>query len=297
MLKKILNIIANKNVHSDDIETYRKYVLVVLFFCSGMFFLFIMGLIAFFQKDVLLGVADFSITLVLGIFVFLMCKKRKHELYCNILIVITGLFFYYLFIIGGVENTAHVWCYSFPVISSFIVSYKKGLIYSVCLMALLSVSQLIAHNLEIPFMYKFNISYLIRFFAVYAIITLVSCIAEWARDLTYSKMVLYHKNMKETIAQLEITRAELRELTNIDPLTKIYNKRFLETSTKLFAEKNEAKYIVSMFFDIDDFKKYNDHYGHLEGDKVLIQVVNIIKSRIQDCHGIFARFGGEELVF
>jgi GGDEF domain-containing protein len=140
------------------------------------------------------------------------------------------------------------------------------------------------------------VNFLIRFFAAYAIIAFVSCIAEWARANTYARMIMFHKNMKNTINELEKARAELRTLTNIDPLTGIYNKRYLNVSMQMFSGCADKKYIVSMFFDIDHFKKYNDYYGHINGDRVLVEVVKTIKDRVQSSDGILVRFGGEEIV-
>ena len=48
-----------------------------------------------------------------------------------------------------------------------------------------------------------------------------------------------------------------------------------------------------ILFDVDDFKKINDTFGHYVGDRVLIQVANAIKSEMDD-HQIAARWGGEE---
>ena len=49
-------------------------------------------------------------------------------------------------------------------------------------------------------------------------------------------------------------------------------------------------------FDIDDFKKYNDTYGHFEGDEALKKVARVINSSIIARGGIAARFGGEEFI-
>ena len=102
---------------------------------------------------------------------------------------------------------------------------------------------------------------------------------------------MFHENMKNTIRELEKARAELRTLTNIDPLTNIYNKRYLDSYMQRFVSCSDAKYIASMFFDIDHFKKYNDNYGHISGDKVIVEVVNTIKNRAKSSDSILVRFG------
>lgn len=81
----------------------------------------------------------------------------------------------------------------------------------------------------------------------------------------------------------------------IDPLTKIYNRRYFEEKLKEAIEeyKQSNKSLCLMILDIDHFKKINDTYGHDIGDKVLTQFAQIVKSCTKKTD-IFARTGGEE---
>ncbi len=87
------------------------------------------------------------------------------------------------------------------------------------------------------------------------------------------------------------------ELSIRDPLTSIYNRRYMER--QLEAELNRAKRyntpLSCLMLDIDFFKKINDTYGHIFGDKVLLTMVSIISKKIRD-YDIFARYGGEEFI-
>lgn len=89
----------------------------------------------------------------------------------------------------------------------------------------------------------------------------------------------------------------MNEIATIDNLTKIYNR--LSFQKKLEEEFEIAKknnYPLSLaIFDIDHFKKFNDTYGHLFGDKVLKHIADVIKNSLRS-GDIFARFGGEEFV-
>ena len=90
---------------------------------------------------------------------------------------------------------------------------------------------------------------------------------------------------------------QLEEKANTDPLTGLANRRALSSLLKHQWNLAKAKNIpfAIIFVDIDDFKKYNDTYGHLNGDKVLIRVANKMKNLIRTSDSI-CRYGGEEFV-
>ncbi|OFZ19826.1 MAG: hypothetical protein A2X94_16980 [Bdellovibrionales bacterium GWB1_55_8] len=83
-----------------------------------------------------------------------------------------------------------------------------------------------------------------------------------------------------------------------DPLTKIYNKGYLQEA--LEAEFKRAKALHTdfslLFFDLDHFKKVNDNFGHAAGDYVLMEFANLVRSNFVRPKDIFARYGGEEFV-
>ncbi len=101
--------------------------------------------------------------------------------------------------------------------------------------------------------------------------------------------------VKERTSQLHIANEELKKLVNTDALTGIYNRhKFNETISANFAtatQKNECLSLIML--DIDDFKKYNDYYGHVYGDDLLIRVAQFIKQILPE-DVTFARYGGEE---
>jgi diguanylate cyclase (GGDEF)-like protein len=103
--------------------------------------------------------------------------------------------------------------------------------------------------------------------------------------------------LKKLIEDLESSKAQLKDLASIDSLTKLYNRRYcMQISQHLITEmKQDNTNISVMMLDIDEFKSINDTYGHIGGDKVLIDIANEIKSFIQN-RGYACRYGGEEFV-
>jgi polar amino acid transport system substrate-binding protein len=87
-------------------------------------------------------------------------------------------------------------------------------------------------------------------------------------------------------------------LSIIDPLTKVYNRRYIIHKIKQEALKKQTQKdyeFSALLIDVDDFKKVNDTYGHAEGDRVLKEITEIIKQRIRN-QDILGRWGGEEFI-
>lgn len=94
-----------------------------------------------------------------------------------------------------------------------------------------------------------------------------------------------------------ITHTQLQELASNDPLTNIFNRRF--GMVRLQEEYNRAVRlslpIGVLMADVDFFKSVNDTYGHIVGDRVLIQVAQIAKKAMRE-GDIIVRYGGEEFL-
>ena len=91
--------------------------------------------------------------------------------------------------------------------------------------------------------------------------------------------------------------AMLKHMTTLDPLTGASNRRALaqelEVALARFARTGEMYGLLAI--DLDHFKSVNDTYGHAAGDKVLVDFVRILKSRLRSSDRIF-RLGGEEFL-
>ena len=90
--------------------------------------------------------------------------------------------------------------------------------------------------------------------------------------------------------KINMLNSKLKELSIMDPLTKVYNRGYLNETLKIACERK--KQVTFIMIDIDYFKLYNDNYGHINGDKALIEVAKIIKSVFED--DMVFRYGGEE---
>ncbi|WP_455383763.1 GGDEF domain-containing protein [Acidihalobacter prosperus] len=101
---------------------------------------------------------------------------------------------------------------------------------------------------------------------------------------------------KRNEARLVHLQKELEELSFKDGLTGVANRRMFDTiMTREWAHaKRSRKPISLIMLDIDYFKQYNDHYGHLQGDDCLKRVAQVLNSEAVRARDFLARFGGEE---
>lgn len=108
-------------------------------------------------------------------------------------------------------------------------------------------------------------------------------------------LILATMYLGATLYRREHDKTEsLTKLSNVDPLTKVMNRRgFNSTMKKLFSNKAEFGQSTFMFVDVDLFKNVNDQYGHEAGDYILCAVATFLKEAFQDT-GIVARVGGDE---
>lgn len=91
------------------------------------------------------------------------------------------------------------------------------------------------------------------------------------------------------------TMKKLEKKAEVDEKTGLLNYNAAKTRIKkLLLEKGNRHYVLAVF-DIDDFKTANDKFGHLFGDKVLMQIADRIRDNIRDCD-IAARMGGDEFI-
>lgn len=89
----------------------------------------------------------------------------------------------------------------------------------------------------------------------------------------------------------------MHELATVDSLTGVYNRLYFQERLKEeFENAQKEKYDLSLaLLDIDHFKRFNDTFGHLFGDKVLSRIATLIKNSLRS-DDIIARYGGEEFV-
>jgi diguanylate cyclase (GGDEF)-like protein/PAS domain S-box-containing protein len=103
-------------------------------------------------------------------------------------------------------------------------------------------------------------------------------------------------NLAMALVSLKLREA-LRNRSVRDPLTRLFNRRYLEETLvrELASCKRDNQQLGIIMVDVDHFKKYNDTHGHDAGDYVLVEIAEIVRSKLR-VGDVPCRYGGEELV-
>jgi diguanylate cyclase len=148
----------------------------------------------------------------------------------------------------------------------------KGILSSFLAFSVLrSALQLLVLDISVQFW--LNLTIVTTVFSLGAVAVIVFMIKDFRRNL--------------------LERKELELQANFDQMTNLYNLSYFKVQTKQLLEQEEN--IIIIMIDIDYFKNYNDTYGHPAGDKILIQIANILKDNVRN-QDIIGRYGGEEFI-
>src|SRR4030042_1965790 len=104
-----------------------------------------------------------------------------------------------------------------------------------------------------------------------------------------------YAGIKRTEQELKESEQRYRELSMIDDLTRLYNSRHFYFQLKIELDRSNRyeQPLTLLLLDLDNFKHFNDTYGHVEGDQVLRRLGQVVKRCLRETDFAY-RYGGEE---
>jgi len=117
-----------------------------------------------------------------------------------------------------------------------------------------------------------------------------------AKMIAMQRIAAMRHQLLDVSKELEQANAELKQLVNIDGLTGLANRRYMDQilRSELLRGYRQHEPLTVILTDVDLFKSYNDHYGHVAGDECLKKIGQVLLSSVHRGGDVVARYGGEE---
>lgn len=110
----------------------------------------------------------------------------------------------------------------------------------------------------------------------------------------------YLRTLRERglVRDLTEAHARLKDITRVDPLTHLHNRRHIQEHLALLWERawRDRSHLSVLLVDIDHFKKFNDRYGHHAGDECLQRVARVLQENLRRHGELVARYAGEQFM-
>jgi signal transduction histidine kinase len=194
-----------------DIEQGRKVILLNSISVVGILMLMSLGTVALFQGHLLLCTLDYTVGGILIAVVVHFRKKRNYRITANVGLILVGLLFFYLFVTGGADDTGHLWYYTYPLITAFLLGARQGAAATLILIGLSLVFLVIKPTGS--FFAVYSNSFIIRFIpslmVVFACSYLFGKISEDAQQkLAQNNLALEEKIIELQRAEIELSHAK-----------------------------------------------------------------------------------------
>lgn len=230
-------------------------------------------------------VTYFSLMTLIPLIITFIINKIQHGIDTNIkYFMVVGYLIFYTFVLIT-SNNVLTFVYIFPMIFILTAYCDKKLIIYTNLYVIFINALLVLYKLLIlkETVITINNNEIVTFYEIQ-----LACILLCSLFIYKTSMLIKYREDEINSLSINVYR---------DGLTNVYNYRFLdENINSLFNTKSCNNLLIS-FIDIDNFKKFNDNYGHKMGDKILINVCNVLTTYTKNIDDFYViRVGGDEFV-
>lgn len=281
MVKKIWNLIKYGNYNNDSYKEYKDDVietnhqLLGVFAFGGTILNFLLFSVSFYLKSISSSMYLYLLALVFSLLVLWINKivYKYMPKWTTFLSYTYAAFLFIIYMIVGVNHninsTAAIICGFYVLFPIFFVDkpYRYA-IFVLFLTGIFFIDTFVVKDIDYALLDFLNCS-------VFALISIL---------LLY---YLYNVRMLNLV-----NKRKVMEERDTDYLTGLKNRMAIETY--ISSNLNDCKQGIIFFVDLDDFKLVNDKYGHAMGDKVLIEVAQVIERIFSGYE--YARLGGDEFV-
>jgi diguanylate cyclase (GGDEF)-like protein len=286
-------LVAKSNCKDSNDRLRLNHYIWLSIIAIPLSLIFITKNILIHHYGIAISVALFLAFMFFSLFVLVRIKSLNLIYHINNFVFITMLIFISNY--GNIYEGQILWCYVYPLLSTFLFGYQLGVKWSLFL--LLAVISSLQLNTNIDINYDFEL----RFCIIYLTITSITSWLEYSGNRYIRTVQKQRKKLEKERERLnqEVNRRihleeQLKKLANRDDLTGLFNRRyFLCRAKQMLIHSQRYNTLLAMaLIDIDNFKSINDSYGHPAGDEVLKNFARECKEFFRESD-IYGRIGGE----
>ena len=267
---RIISIFKTGLDEKNDIDTSRKKFLINIISVIGIINLVPLGIVAFTRDNATLGLFDLAVACVLIIILLLLRKHGYQIVFSYIGILVAGSLFVYLLASGGVNNTGHLFYYTFPLFALFLLGSKKGSIVTSILLVL-AILIFSVEDLSSIFA-NYSIDFKIRFLSSFIVVCLFSVSFESIREKAHLRLESKNNELQQTIFELKKAEEALRDNGMLLRAT-------LESTADGILVVNEAGHVISRNTRFGEMWNIPEYILETNDDKKLI---NSVLSQLKD---------------
>lgn len=236
-----------------DDEGKRRITLLVVLSVIGIFNLALFGCIVFFRGNRLLGTADF--VAMAGLLLNLLDAKRRKRIHVNTLFgaVLAGVFLAFLFVSGGEKNTSFVWCYTYPLITCYLLGARPGGIAAFSLLFPVLLDFLFDPG---PPFAVYTGEFKLRFFFSYLVVGWFSFLFEYTRERNREELRRTQSTLENTIRELNAAKDALK--ASMEGTLRASEERY----RALFSRAGDGIFIMSPGGELIDV---NESFARMHG--------------------------------
>lgn len=268
-----------------DDDTNRRIVVINCLSVVGILLHFCFGVYSLVNDYLWMGVLLIVISIALIVARLILDTQRpstEQFLPSSILIVSLFSLMVLLIVTGGNDNTGPMWIFVLPPVAMFFAGLQLGLRIIAVFVAIISVLLFYPDNQLL--LTTYTTGFKVRF-----LISLLTTVA-------FSS--LYEHSRNRSVERIQKLNEQYEHLAMHDVLTGLPNRRYMQKqlSQELARVKRSNSCTGVILCDIDNFKRFNDTYGHDCGDEVLKHFANTLCAGVREQDWV-GRWGGEEFLF
>ncbi|MCK5783485.1 MAG: response regulator [Desulfobacterales bacterium] len=237
LASRIKNIVIGDMVEKYDIETMRKIMLTYTISIIAATILIPFGITAFLKGNFAVGFADHFTALIVTLNLLYLKRSGNYNFSISFSITIGGILLFFLLATGGINNTAHLWSYTFPLFAAFLLGSKRGGIATGLLLFFAII--FFVGDFDAPYLAHYSNDFIVRFIPSFMCIFVFSCAFEYFREKTQKELTAKNDELNKTVEELKEVEIRLRKAQ--EELENRVQERTAELSIANFDLKHEIK--------------------------------------------------------